>query len=63
MAELWELMLGLHIAWDDGHRQIIVECDSKVVLDVTFNPQETNLYHQGWQGEFIMHYYKSGRLI
>ncbi|KAK4270879.1 hypothetical protein QN277_019646 [Acacia crassicarpa] len=32
-AEEWAILLGLRLAWDEGFRRIMVESDSKMVID------------------------------
>lgn len=34
LAELWGVLLGLHLAWESGHRSLILETDSQMVVQL-----------------------------
>ncbi|WCJ39427.1 Polynucleotidyl transferase ribonuclease H-like superfamily protein [Euphorbia peplus] len=55
LAELWGVYFGLRLAWDKGYRKVIVEMDSKVVMNWITNP--TDVHHPfSWLIERCLHF-------
>ena len=44
-TELWALILGLHLTWDNNIRRLVAEIDSKVVFDWLSEPTNCYLKH------------------
>lgn len=36
-AELWVALIGLQLAWDNGYRKIILETDTKAMMQLLTN--------------------------
>ncbi|KAL6276567.1 hypothetical protein ACE6H2_020168 [Prunus campanulata] len=41
-AELWGIFWGLSLAWDAGVRDVVIECDSSIAVDLINNPTGAN---------------------
>ena len=44
-AELWGILKGMQLAWGKGYRDVIVETDSKVGLELIEDAVATSPYH------------------
>ncbi|KAK8484895.1 hypothetical protein V6N11_047007 [Hibiscus sabdariffa] len=62
-AELWAILLGLQLAWDNGFERLLIQSDSKnaikrlTSMQVLFDPCSliraiVRMCHQGWATEF-----------
>ena len=44
-VELWGILKGLQLAWDKGYKEVILESDSKVGLELIEEVVITSPYH------------------
>ena len=43
-AELWAILLGLRLAWEQGYRRVVIELDAQVALTLINNASDESPY-------------------